>query len=483
VSKAKCVLVAALVLLCAGLMSGAALAADAWAVVSQDLPTSMVWDDSAGGWAWLFALAENTGTTTWDSSYSMVSVMGVTAAASPIDRWGVTGQASGVVPPGNVWAFGGPLTGPPITTLKYELPFSPTAAGVDNPFDNNWMLANGSDTLIITDAAEQATTVSRFPDDQPGTAGGWARFWIEELAGRVPLVVSGYPDGTYRPAQVVTRDQMAVYMARALNLDLEDFEGFFSDVDDTQWAWPWIEALVRSNVVQGYPDGTYRPGQNVSRGQMAVYVARGIYGELTVPSGPEVGHFSDVPDRDPGPVHPFYDFIEFTVAQHVVNGHPDGTYRPDANVTRDQMAVFVYKGFVMPTGSIVILGGPAVTNVDPWSLPNWYEGWSSSTLNPICGYFFFDAARLRPEMAPLEITAELRGPLWASDTQIRDASYIEDALDFVATTGDPYWGEGWTIDPFGFLPGDYEFVITINGHEVSRTAPFTLENDCWCWWP
>jgi hypothetical protein len=95
-------------------------------------------------------------------------------------------------------------------------------------------------------------------------------------------VVTGYPDGLYRPTSWVTRDQMAVYIARAM-VDPKGDEGLagyvppaeptFSDIPVTQWARKYIEFLAEAGVVIGYPDGLYRPGFRVTRDQMAVYIA------------------------------------------------------------------------------------------------------------------------------------------------------------------------------------------------------------------
>jgi hypothetical protein len=101
-------------------------------------------------------------------------------------------------------------------------------------------------------------------------------------------VVAGYDDGHYHPEYEVTRDQMAVYVARALvapsgeagladcvPADARNFPG----VPDTFWAYLHIEYCVESGVVKGYGDGRYHPEYVLTRDQMAVYIARAF--ELT----------------------------------------------------------------------------------------------------------------------------------------------------------------------------------------------------------
>jgi Tol biopolymer transport system component len=164
-------------------------------------------------------------------------------------------------------------------------------------------------------------------------------------------IVAGYSDGTYRPATPVDRAQMAVYIARALAGGDEGIPAgppvaTFSDVPPDHWAHKWIEYAVAQSVVGGYPDGSYRPAVQVDRGQMAVFIARGIVapsGDAGVPGGRPPATFSDVPTD-----HWAYRWVEFAVDEGAVSGYPDGTYRPAVIVTRDQMAAFVQRAFHLP---------------------------------------------------------------------------------------------------------------------------------------
>jgi hypothetical protein len=164
-------------------------------------------------------------------------------------------------------------------------------------------------------------------------------------------IVVGYPDGSYRPTLPVDRASMAVFVARAIaGGDSGVLPGpatnSFSDVLADHWAYKWIEYGVSQNVVQGYPDGTYRPTVQVDRGQMAVFIARGIVapkGDAAVPTGPAVATFPDVPTD-----HWAYQWVEFIADQAVTQGYEDGTYRPAVIVSRDQMAVFVQRAFDLP---------------------------------------------------------------------------------------------------------------------------------------
>lgn len=81
--------------------------------------------------------------------------------------------------------------------------------------------------------------------------------------------------------------------------------GIFPDVPASFWAYDEIESCTQQGVVTGYPDGTYQPGNPVTRDQMAVYLARALAGgDGNVPAGPACASFADVSSDHLGlPVH------------------------------------------------------------------------------------------------------------------------------------------------------------------------------------
>jgi DNA-binding beta-propeller fold protein YncE len=163
-------------------------------------------------------------------------------------------------------------------------------------------------------------------------------------------IVAGYGDGCYHWEVVVTRDQMAVYVARALAggdayVDPPSGPPTFFDVSDDHWAYKYVEYAVANNIVAGYGDGSYRPDVPVDRAQMAVYIARSVVD----PTGDE-GLISYVPP--PTPTFPdvpayFWSFlhIEYCAGEGIVYGYLDGKYHPEYLVTRDQMAVYICRAF------------------------------------------------------------------------------------------------------------------------------------------
>jgi hypothetical protein len=181
----------------------------------------------------------------------------------------------------------------------------------------------------------------------------WAFWQIEACVSAG--IVTGFPDGTYRPTVPVTRDQMAVYISRALaggdeHVPTGPATATFSDVPTDHWAYRWVEYAVDNDIVQGYDDATYRPALEVDRAQMAVFIARAIVTPTDRPDlpsyiPPETPTFSDVASD-----HWAYKYIEYIAQDSVAvsQGYGDGTYRPAVIVTRDQMAVYVQRAFSLP---------------------------------------------------------------------------------------------------------------------------------------
>jgi len=167
----------------------------------------------------------------------------------------------------------------------------------------------------------------------------WAVNFVEAIynAG----LTSGYPDGTYRPENPVTRAEMAVFLLNGMGITPSTPDGShpFSDIGG-HWAAAYIEELYDQGVTGGYPDGTYRPDNLVTRAEMAVFLLNSL------------GHSPDPINGS----HPFSDiaghwaeaFIEELYDRGITGGYPDGTYRPGNQVTRAEMAVFLVNAFNIP---------------------------------------------------------------------------------------------------------------------------------------
>jgi hypothetical protein len=153
-------------------------------------------------------------------------------------------------------------------------------------------------------------------------------------------IVQGYTDGLFHPDYAVSRDQIAVFIARADTAGVVPvYAGtpHFTDVPADYWSYNEVEYCYGAGIITGYTATTYLPRQIVSRADMAVFMARAM-GWVTV--GDDM---TTAPDL-------FYDIlagfwagtaIEACVDNGVVQGYPDGFFHPTWDVSRDQMTVFL----------------------------------------------------------------------------------------------------------------------------------------------
>lgn len=454
-SKMKYLWTTALLALCVCLASGAALAQD-WAVDSQDLPTALLWDATYAA----SVDAENTSGVSWSTTYDLRSVDGCTAAASVVDRWGLLfAPAGGISPPvadDAIATIDFTVTAPPITTF-------PT-------LDCNWMMANNA-VLMMDDTASSDVSISRFYEVQPGGLGNWARFQIESIAGRVPSIASGFSPGVYGPTVPVSRDQMAVFVCRAAKLSMTaPATATFSDVPTGYWAYSEIETLYDAGIVAGYGGGTYQPAWTVTRSQMAVFVINATGWDAP---DPVTDPFLDVPvgywaDNE----------IASCVANNVVSGYPDGNYRPSWTLTRDMMAVFMYRAFIQPTGCAVVMGGPATTDVNPATAS--YDGWSGQDTDPVYAYVLFDAAALDDNLdgdtnSNWEVQFDFRDA--ATPTTTGTVVNVNVPVASIPGTG-TYFTVSVAV-PGSLAAGDYVMAVLVEDEtgamvEIGRTVALTI---------
>jgi hypothetical protein len=166
--------------------------------------------------------------------------------------------------------------------------------------------------------------------------------------------VGGYPDGTFRPGNNITRGQTVKVIAIAFELSTQQGTHTFADVPPGSAFHPYVEAAAYGGIVSGYPCGGpvepcdaqyrpyFRPNNNVTRGQLAKIIAGAAgWGPLT----PTTPTFRDVP-----PSSPFYGYVERVASNGIIAGYDCGAsgepcpgryFRPSGSATRAQAAKMV----------------------------------------------------------------------------------------------------------------------------------------------
>lgn len=143
--------------------------------------------------------------------------------------------------------------------------------------------------------------------------------------------ISGYSDGTFRPFNPATRGQISKIIVISERLPIDTTGGpHFRDVPTNHMFYQYVETAFNRGMISGYTDGTFRPNANITRGQLAKIVVTAKAWPWIAPPTPR---FNDV-----APGSPFYVFVETAVANNAISGYSDGSFRPGNNSTRAQIS-------------------------------------------------------------------------------------------------------------------------------------------------
>lgn len=167
---------------------------------------------------------------------------------------------------------------------------------------------------------------------QPPADDGDVSTWLERE--RHDAYIFGRDGGLVAPEANITRAEVAMIFFRLLTDErresLRTTENAFSDVGEDAWYSEAAATLAKAGILKGYPDGAFRPNAFITRAEFATVAARFLSDRKAEPSS-----FSDVAG------HWAEEYIHLAAAVGWVKGYPDGTFRPDALITRAEAITLV----------------------------------------------------------------------------------------------------------------------------------------------
>ena len=168
-------------------------------------------------------------------------------------------------------------------------------------------------------------------------AGHWAEKFIEGL--HQGEFITGYPDGTFKPDAQMTRAQYAALLNQAFTLTPKREAIKFSDVSNDFWASEVIQKAYRAGFLSGFPEGTFKPNDQIQRVQILVSLVNGLGLSASDNVAPYAEHGS-IPDYGKDEVN------TATVKGLVVN-YPDvKKLQPTEAATRAEVSAFIYQALV-----------------------------------------------------------------------------------------------------------------------------------------
>ena len=160
----------------------------------------------------------------------------------------------------------------------------------------------------------------------PGSSYDLYAVWKDAETMTHDAYISGYPDGTVGPDRTITRAEAAAMFYNLLS-DKNGAARAFKDVPVNQWYTNAVTTLAGMGVINGYPDGTFKPDAPITRAEfvtMAMNFAKAEKGAAC--------SFADVSQN-----MWYYGAVAGATENGWISGYPDGTFGPDRYITRAEV--------------------------------------------------------------------------------------------------------------------------------------------------
>ncbi|CEJ42883.1 Beta-Ig-H3/fasciclin [Umezakia ovalisporum] len=218
----------------------------------------------------------------------------------------------------------------------------------------NPMIVSAQTRVSTTPSSTLAVNLSDISSDY------WASPFIQALAER--NIISGFPDGTFRPNQPVSRAEFAAMIQRAFNQDTVrriNPEGF-ADVPAGFWASSAIEEAYETGFMSGYPGNLFLPNQQIRKVEAVVALTNGLRLQPTDNASAIVNTYYR--DASAIPKYALDDIAAATEANIVVNYPNVNRINPLDPLTRAEASAILYQALVKQGQMQALSSNVAATN-------------------------------------------------------------------------------------------------------------------------
>jgi parallel beta-helix repeat protein len=277
--------------------------------------------------------------------------------------------------------------------------------------------------------------------------GHWAFGFIDRLVNQG--LISGFPDGTFKPEAPMTRSQYAAILAKTFDLPLKRPAIAFADIPAGFWAGTAIAKAYQMGFISGFPDGTFRPNQNLTRVQAIVSLVSG----LGLLGGPP-DNLMVLSDRAQIPDYATDEVSTALQRRMVVNYPQVSQLEPMREATRAEVTAFICQSLVA-LNRLEAIASPYIVNADLATLP---------TFTDIQGHW---AAEFIQAMASQNFIRGMANGTFQPDAPITRAQYASvvakafnpvprrEAIAFADVPGD-FWAKAAIEQAYrgGFISGN-----------------------------
>lgn len=192
------------------------------------------------------------------------------------------------------------------------------------------------DTALIEEESSQPTvlTAKVFADT---AASYWGYKAISSLTNKG--IISGYPDGTFKPEASITRAEFATILVKALGLNTSATTSKFTDITKDAWYYSTVNAAASANLISGMGDNLFAPNTLITREQMALMISKALGDKTPAADGTELSTFKDKSAVSNWAISG----MAKAARAGIISGMTTDTLAPTANATRAQATEMIYK--------------------------------------------------------------------------------------------------------------------------------------------
>lgn len=185
----------------------------------------------------------------------------------------------------------------------------------------------------VTDPNDKVVHKYNFTDVNEATEAGKAIYALTDAG-----VINGYFDGTFKPAGAITRAEFTKMVVTALDMYDYEAKASFTDVAAAEWFYSYVASAAKNKLVSGYEDGSFRPAGGITRAEVMTIVYRVLNEKKLLTAAASNTLFADdaaVPAWSRSFVYALRD-------NGIVSADKDNKIQAEQPATREQCAVMLY---------------------------------------------------------------------------------------------------------------------------------------------
>lgn len=182
-------------------------------------------------------------------------------------------------------------------------------------------------SLMLLSLVGSNTTAMAFTD----SINHWADFDIEKLVEM--NILEGYENGNFNPDGFITRAEASKVLTLAKQFDIQNKADLnIKDMDESHWSYDYVLTLVKNGVAKGYPDGSFKPDNNISREEFSIMIFN-----ILNPKSEKLVEFKDIGDSFAN------NEIQRLAGLGILSGYEGNLFKPKEKITRAEAASIVSK--------------------------------------------------------------------------------------------------------------------------------------------